>query len=299
MSKIISVGNISLGGTGKTPFTMLLANHFISQNKKVCILSRGYKGKVGLGTNVVSDGNNILLHPPLAADEPYMLATSLKKAIVITGKERIKSYEYANKHFSPDIFILDDGFQHKKMKRDINILLLDHNNPISTGLPFPFGYLREFPSAIKRADVIIFTRATSNQIPAKVKNHVKNKPCFFSKIKIKGIFDENNHDKTDEMGNLKIFAFSGIAKNNSFFHSLEQIGLNIAGTKSFKDHHFYSEKDEINLINLLNKSNADKFITTEKDFVKLSKQMKEKTNYLKIDIELTDKANFFKLIEDE
>jgi tetraacyldisaccharide 4'-kinase len=284
-----------MGGTGKTPLTLMLASYFISTGKKVCILSRGYKGKIGLDTNIISDGKNILLTPPLAADEPYMLANSLKEAIVITGKDRIKSYNYAKKLFSPDIFILDDGFQHKKMKRDINILLLDHSNPISTGLPFPFGYLREFPTSIKRADIIIFTRATSKQIPAKVKSYIKNKHIFFSHIETDGIFN-NNYKKIDLNDKLSFFAFSGIAKNKQFVQTLINLNIKIKGTKFFKDHHIYTKSDERSLLKSLKDSKADLFITTEKDFFKLSSNMKEITTFLKIRIKLDDTQKFFKLI---
>ncbi len=97
MSKVISIGNISMGGTGKTPVTIMLAKHFISQGKKICILSRGYKGNIGYDTNVISDGENILVGPDKAADEPYMMAVNCPEAVVITGKERFRSYEYAEK----------------------------------------------------------------------------------------------------------------------------------------------------------------------------------------------------------
>lgn len=185
MSKVISIGNISMGGTGKTPVTIMLAKHFISQGKKICILSRGYKGNIGYDTNVISDGENILVGPDKAADEPYMMAVNCPEAVVITGKERFRSYEYAEKKFKPDIYLLDDGFQHRRMKRDIDIVLLDHKRPASTGWMFPFGYLREPASALKkRADIVIFTRAENTTIPEKkVAKYIEGKPIFFQQYR--------------------------------------------------------------------------------------------------------------------
>ncbi|MDR2400816.1 MAG: tetraacyldisaccharide 4'-kinase, partial [Deferribacteraceae bacterium] len=178
---MVSVGNIAMGGTGKTPFTIFLAKLFAKTGKKTAVLSRGYKGGLGYSLRVISDGNEIYFTPPLAADEPYMMAQNLPGTIVITGKDRNKSFSYAMEHFSPppEIFILDDGFQHRKMRRDADILLLDYSNPLSTGFIFPFGYLREFPSAIKRADILVFTRAAARRIPDKAAKYCADKPIFF------------------------------------------------------------------------------------------------------------------------
>ena len=164
--KTISVGNLVMGGAGKTPHTLLIAGEMIKKGEKVAILSLGYKGKVGYDINVISDGNGGLYHhPPMAADEPYMMAKNYPEAIVITGKKREQSLSLARDKYGATVAILDDGYQYKKLARDANILLLDHKRPISTGFPFPFGYLREFPSAINRSDIIIFTRAKNDNIP--------------------------------------------------------------------------------------------------------------------------------------
>ncbi|MGA1846124.1 tetraacyldisaccharide 4'-kinase [Deferribacter abyssi] len=296
MSKIISIGNISLGGTGKTPMAIFLANQLTSFGYKVCVLSRGYRGKIGYDVNLISDGKEIFLTPPLAADESYMIAINCPGCIVITGKERVKSYEYAEKNFDIDFYLLDDGFQHRKMPRDLDIVLLDHKNPISTGLPFPFGYLREFPSALKRADIIVFTKANSFTIPDKVKKYIKEKDIFYSKTKTKEVVFRNEQYPISFLKGKKVVAFSGIAKNSSFFKQLSKLGVEIVYKKGYMDHHLYREKDMDFLCKLGNRYNVDFLITTEKDYVKIPEKYKNNIVYLKIEITINDVEKFINLI---
>ena len=295
MAKIISVGNISMGGTGKTPFTVMLAKQFIDKGKKVCILSRGYKGRIGYDTNVISDGKNILIGPDKAADEPYMMAVNCPEAVVITGKERVRSFEYAEKHFKPDIYLLDDGFQHRKMKRDIDICLLDHKRPVSTGFMFPFGYLREPASALGRADILVFTRASDFSVPDKVKKHAEGKPVFFSRIKCEGLYNENGKADVDVSGK-KVFAFAGIASPGKFFNYLKGLGAELVGKKIYTDHHIYCGRETYVIERKAREIEADMIVTTEKDYVKLPADVKENMYYLKIDIELNDPEGFLKLL---
>lgn len=296
MAKIISVGNISMGGTGKTPFTIMLAKHYISEGKKVCILSRGYKGRIGYDTHVVSDGEKILLGPDKAADEPYMMAVNCPEAVVITGKERVRSFEYAEKHFRPDIYLLDDGFQHKKMKRDVDICLLDHKKPVSTGFMFPFGYLREPASALERADIIVFTRAESKDIPERIKKYTENKPVFFSRIECKGLYSSEGKADIDLNGK-NVYAFAGIASPGKFFRYLQGLGAKIIGKKIYTDHHFYQGRETYVIERKAKELEADIIVTTEKDFVKLPDDVKDTMHYLKIGIALNDTEGFFKLLD--
>lgn len=297
MAVIISIGNISLGGTGKTPFAIKISEYFIQKGKKVCVLSRGYKGKVGYDTRVISDGEQILLTPPEAADEPFMIASAVKGVIVITGKERNASYDYAVEHFNPDVFILDDAFQHKRMHRDIDIVLLSHKRPASTGFPFPFGYLREFPSGINRADMVVFTRASEERIPREVTYYVQDKPVHFSNTKPVAIYRGNERFELEDFYHKYAFAFSGIAKNMNFFNSLLENGIHVGGTRKFMDHHHYSVKDLERVMMLSERKECDFLITTEKDYVKLPKEYQEKVYYLKIDIVLNNEDTFFGDIE--
>jgi len=296
MAKIISVGNISMGGTGKTPFTLLLAKHFVAKGKKVCVLSRGYKGRIGYDTNVISDGKKILIGPDKAADEPYMMAVNCPEAIIITGKERVRSYEYAEKHFKPDIYLLDDGFQHKKMKRDIDICLLDHKRPVSTGLMFPFGYLREPASAIERADIVVFTRSESRDIPEKVKKHTEGKQVFFSKIECVGLYNEDG--KSDiELDGKSVYAFAGIASPGKFFKYLKGLGAQLIGKKIYTDHHVYQGRHTYVIERKAREMEADVIVTTEKDYVKLPDDVKKNIYYLKIDINIDDSERLLALLD--
>ncbi|ADR18964.1 tetraacyldisaccharide 4'-kinase [Calditerrivibrio nitroreducens] len=291
MAKIISVGNISMGGTGKTPVVIKLGRYFLDAGKKVSIVSRGYRGKIGYSINVISDGEKIYHHPPYAADEPYMIAKILEKASVVTGKDRRAVVEFVSTTFNPDIIILDDAYHRKDVRKDLDLLLLDYKNPISTGFVFPFGYLRESPSAIKRADIVLFTKTGGEKvIPEKVKKFLDNKPVFFSDVEMMGVF-LGNEELTDK--NIRFLAFSGIANNTQFFDFLRKKGLNILDKKGFSDHHNYTLKDFNNLINLLKKTDADYLVTTEKDFVKLNDEIKQITAYIKIEIKIFDEEKFF------
>lgn len=261
-----------MGGTGKTPHTIFLAQHFAVAGEKVAILSRGYKGKLGYGVNIISDGEQTFFTPPLAADEPYMMALSLPGVPVITGKNRNDSFTLAKKIFNPTIVLLDDGFQHKKMHRDIDIVLLDYQNPLSTGFPFPFGYLREFPSGLKRANIIIFTRAESNTIPEKVKKYVDGKHIFFSNTEYAGYIAQGSRIPLDYMRGKKAYAVSGIAHYAQFENQLTRAGLHLAGTARYKDHHAFSEQDIKKILTNASCLGAEVIITTHKDFVKIPEE---------------------------
>jgi tetraacyldisaccharide 4'-kinase len=158
------VGNITVGGTGKTPVVALLAGFCISRGKRVAVLSRGYGGTLHGETRLVSDGREIFLTPGEAGDEPFMLATRIPGLMVVIGPDRYKAGLFAQEQLDPDIFILDDGFQHLRLNRDLNILLLNQAKPFGNGCVLPAGWLREYRSAAKRADLVIYTRC-GNQIP--------------------------------------------------------------------------------------------------------------------------------------
>lgn len=296
MEKIISIGNISLGGTGKTPFAILLGKHFMEKGFKVCILSRGYKGKIGYDTHVISDGDRIYYQPPEAADEPYLIAKTLKNIVVITGKNRKKGFELAKNKFGSEIFILDDGFQHKKMHRDLDIVLLDYKKPVSNGLIFPFGYLREFPGALNRADILIFTKTEVNKIPKSVEKYCQNKPVFFSDYKFTGLSSEKEFTPVEKLKNAKAVAFSGIANNNHFFQMLSGNGLQVIEQFSFRDHHIYTDEEVKKIIEIYNRQNADFIITTSKDYVKISDKYKKYIHIAQVNIKMNDEILFFKKI---
>lgn len=160
---VVSIGNLVAGGTGKTPMTQFIARHAQHLGYHPVILSRGYKGRAERKGGVVSDGTTVLMTPEMAGDEPFMLASSLTGIPVIVGQDRYRSGCLAIKQFQPDLILLDDGFQHIRLARDLNILLLDNHRPMGNGYLLPRGILREPLAAIKRADVVVFTRAEKGQ----------------------------------------------------------------------------------------------------------------------------------------
>lgn len=293
---VISVGNLAMGGAGKTPHTIAITNEYLKRGEKTAVLSLGYKGGIGYGVNVISDGKNILHSPPQAADEPYMIGINCPGAVVITGKCRHEAAILARDEFGCHIAVLDDGFQYGKLERDANILLLDWKKPFSTGFPFPFGYLREFPSACRRADIIIFTRADNELIPEKAKKYTEDKPIFFSKPITDKIVLNKDVFTRGELKNKKAAAFSAVASNKAFLKALEALELEVVYFKGFRDHAFLNEETVEKIIGEGTKNGAELFITTEKDFVKLNKTYRNIFGYLKMEIEMNNRPIFFKML---
>ena len=165
---VISVGNITMGGTGKTPTVILIARELMARGKRVAVLTRGYGGSLEGETRIVSDGEKLFLSPAEAGDEPCLLASSLPGLMVVMGSDRYRAGCLALKELSPDCFILDDGFQHQRLGRDLDILLLDGTAPFNNGWTLPAGFLREPISAVSRADLVILTRCTEADITARL-----------------------------------------------------------------------------------------------------------------------------------
>lgn len=274
---VISVGNLTTGGTGKTPITIEIAKYIKDKShKKVAVLSRGYGGKLsGNEVNVVSDGENILLSPYLAGEEPYLIASKLKGVIVLTGKNRVKLGEYAINNFGAEVLILDDGFQHIKLARDLDILVIDSHKKFGNGMLLPAGPLREHASQIKRADKIILANkkagnkkldSTINEFATNLKDKFGKNVCLCN-FKTAGIYNITNSEAMNYCAN--IYAFAGIAQPEFFFNYLREQKLNIVAVKEFSDHYLYTEYDLKIIFNEAKKLGAEAIITTEKDGVKI------------------------------
>jgi tetraacyldisaccharide 4'-kinase len=160
--KVVSIGNITVGGTGKTPVTLHVADLLRRMGYKVAVISRGYGGSAGKKAGIVSDGQEIKMTPEEAGDEPYMISLKLKGIPVIVGRDRVKAGRFAIGEFGSDIIVLDDGFQHLGLRRDLNIVLLDSANPFGNGYLLPRGVLREPLSHLGRADAFVLTRSDLN-----------------------------------------------------------------------------------------------------------------------------------------
>jgi len=266
---VISVGNLTVGGTGKTPTAIYLARFLQSEGCKTAVLSRGYRGEAALDVNVVSDGEKICLSPDEAGDEPVLLAGKLPGVPVLTGRERILLGEYAREHFSAEAAILDDGFQHLKLKRDLDIVLLAGNYPFGNGYHLPRGTLREPPGNLARAHIILVAKpdesANRENIERKIRNYNPLAPIFF--VSYSPVFLERLHSKEtiswEYLRGQNVVALAGLARPDPFARLLTRLGAEVVDTIFFPDHYCYRAED-------LDKAKPDSIIvTTEKDAVKL------------------------------
>ncbi|HEX9022537.1 MAG TPA: tetraacyldisaccharide 4'-kinase [Geobacteraceae bacterium] len=269
---VVAVGNLTVGGTGKTPMTAYLARWFMERGKRVAILSRGYGGSLEGETRIVSDGRAILLTPDEAGDEPYLLASSLPGVMAVIGPDRYRAGCLALEQLEPDIFILDDGFQHLRLERDLNILLLDCGRPFGNGRTVPAGELREPVAAAGRADLIIFTRC-SGEGPSLS----PDKPWCATFHRLTGAVSVAGGETRPfaEMEGLKGLAFAGIAEPAYFFASLAREGLRLVTSRAFPDHCRYGEEEIAILCRLREECRADYLITTQKDAVKLTPHLEK------------------------
>jgi len=305
--KVISVGNITAGGTGKTPMTVWLAEMLHSQGIRPVIISRGYKGKAEKAGGIVSNGREILMNSEDSGDEPFMMAERLKNIPVIVGRNRIKSANLAIRLFNPDVILLDDGFQHLKLRRDINIVLMDSKSPFGNTHVMPRGMLREPLSALLRGDIFIFTRCNiSAMIPKnRLKKIISDKPIFtsyHSPYIYKIINKENTNSQADIRGadirKNRAVAFSGIAKNEDFLKTVKGFGCSIVRNFGYPDHHSYSIEDVNTITDAVKKAHADILITTEKDYARMGKNISWPVPLvvIGINISINEKTGFCKLI---
>ena len=270
--RVISIGNLTLGGSGKTPTVMMVADTLRRQGMKPAILSRGYGGQSGAAVNVVNDGAQTLLSPEIAGDEPVMMARRLKDIPVLTGRSRYETGKYAIEHFGADVLILDDGYQHLPLHRDLNILLCDATRPFGNTIVFPAGELREPLSAVRRADLICLTRCRDKEVPSILDQSNRRKvPVVKSGLKVQSLIDWKSGEEAalETLDGEPVFGFCGIAHPKDFFHTLEQLPARLVDQQDFPDHYSYSQ-DELRAVEKRALKAGAKFIlTTEKDAVKL------------------------------
>ncbi len=268
---VISIGNITTGGVGKTPLTIEAAKYFLALNKKVAIISRGYGAKLSNKNPIlVSDGSGAEYSASEAGDEPVLLSQNAKGASVVISKSRIKAEKYVHNILSPEIIILDDGFQHRKMKRDLDILLIDSKNKFGNGYLLPAGPLREDISNIKRADKIIVVHKGFNVNNAlKYCDYLKHKfkkDTYLCKIVPYYAYNILTYQKLPK--GSKIMAFSAIGQPQGFYDFLKN-DYKLAAILEFEDHHSYEREDISKIIHYSQEENIYSVVTTEKDAVKL------------------------------
>lgn len=288
-SFIISVGNITLGGTGKTPFVIYLAKK-LSKKYKVCIILRGYKSLIKEKALLIENLNNY--SPFHIGDEPFLIAKKTDLPVIIS-RNRKDGIILAERKLKPDIIILDDAFQHFKIKRNLDIILIDYFNPFGNNFLFPAGILREPIEVLKYANIIVITKYEKT---AKVKLNLSMLKKIIRRFNISApIFTSNYIPDIKIPKNKKIFAFAGIGNFNYFMFLIKKFfkpaKFNFI---QFPDHYNYSTKDIEKILKLSKK--YDLILTTEKDYVKLnSKNIKP----LKIKLNIYNENKFLKCLEYE
>lgn len=274
---VISIGNLTLGGTGKTPMVRYVTRLLLDRGLRPAIVSRGYGGKATGTVNIVSDGVRILLSPDMAGDEPFMLAEALPGVPVLTGPERARVARHAIQEFGVNRIVMDDGFQHLAVSRDLDLVLFSARTLLGNGRVFPGGPLREPLSALERAHCFVITGVDSgnhssvDDFQRRLQGAFSGKPVFAGEYLPAGIWHSRQGKACTlaEAREMSVFAFAGIANPDSFRQTLRQEGFSLVGFKEFKDHHGYTAQDVAALVTAAQAHGAQALITTEKDFVKL------------------------------
>lgn len=269
---VISVGNITMGGTGKTPFVAHLARRLRFEGKRPAILSRGY-GRTSRGVILVSEGHGPLVKPDVGGDEPVALAMRLPGVIVAVGEKRIEAARAAVAA-GADVLILDDGYQHLSLERDANLLLLDAKDPFGGGRFPPRGRLREPLSALARADAFVFTRAESDtpsaEALATVRKWNPSAPVFTARFKPAGLYDDSGAPvEGSVLEERRCLAVCGIAQPEGFAATLLELNISAEQILAFRDHQRYKARDLARIERAARATGASWIVTTEKDAVKL------------------------------
>ncbi len=302
-ARVICIGNLTLGGTGKTPAVIAVAQEAKKRGENPCILTRGYKGKAK-DISFVSRGDGPLLSPAEAGDEACLMANALSRVTIIKGKDRFRAGIAAldNAQLAivniqpPTLFIMDDGFQHWKLQRDVDIVLIDATNPFGNEKLFPEGILREPFNALDRAHIIVITKADMavpgavQSITGKVKQYNDKAPVFSASHKPTGLV--NFAGESIELNSLRgkrIYAFSGIANPAYFQSSLMKCGAHIVEFKKYRDHQIYTQTD---IDEIKKEALGLEIVTTEKDLVKL-KELKVPDNISALRIEFSINSEFY------
>ncbi|MBN1558848.1 tetraacyldisaccharide 4'-kinase [candidate division KSB1 bacterium] len=291
---VISVGNITVGGTGKTPVVHYLANQLLSLNKRVAIISRGY-GRRSRHTVVVADGRSIKSTVEDSGDEPFLLAQMCRNAVVVVDSNRLRAAEKAILDYKPDVIILDDAFQHRRIKRDIDLLTFRLRKPFGNGFCLPAGPLREPKRNIRRAQAILCSGA-GQQLPATLAKVTM--PLFFADYTVRDIVNKKGASILRSVRGKRAYAFCGLAHPEGFRRTLQELGVNLLGFTAFKDHYRFGQNDILKLQRKVKELSADIVVTTDKDWVKLPLDLIDEHWFrLQIELKPADEEKFLSLFE--
>ncbi|MCR5752367.1 MAG: tetraacyldisaccharide 4'-kinase [Kiritimatiellae bacterium] len=281
--QVISIGNVTAGGTGKTPVTEIFARTLAAEGRKVAILSRGYRRKEAplwqrLLTQVVepplvvSDGKHVLLDSETGGDEPYMLASNLPGVAVVVDRNRVKAGRYAIKRLGCDTIILDDGFQYQRLKHSIEVVLVDATNPFGNGKMLPRGILREPARNLARADIIFLTKCNGDV--SAVREEVRRfntkaeiVECRHAPKTLRDVWSREEFPLSWLEGKT-VCTLSGIASPKGFENSLRHLGAKVVWCERYADHHRYAPSEILYALNRTADMGSDALVTTEKDAVR-------------------------------
>jgi tetraacyldisaccharide 4'-kinase len=282
---VISVGNLTVGGTGKTPMVIWLAEKFLADEKRVAILSRGYRGANG------------------TSDEIELMKFRLQGRVSFgVGKNRFAEGRRIEAQQSIDVFLLDDGFQHLELARNLDILLMDASRPLAGESLLPAGRLREPVAAMSRANLIVFTRAEKASGTLEAIGRLHQYPVFAASTRLLGFRrfgGESSLLGANEIGPGPFFAFCGLGNPDAFFRDLGNWGLAVCGQAIFPDHHHYTQREMLAVKQAGKRVGAQAFVTTEKDAQNLDGlKFEEAPLYVAvIDVVVTPEADFRKVLD--
>ena len=295
---VVSVGNLTVGGTGKTPTVIFLANLLKERGYRPAVLSRGYGGNAKASVNIVSDGNRIILGWRDAGDEPILIAGAAPGVPVLTGGRRFLTGRAAIERFGANVLILDDAFQHRSLFRNLDIVLVDAVRPFGNGFILPRGPLREMPEALRRAHLLIRTGAEAD--PTVPLQGASGLPSFRGIHRPLGLVEAETGRVLPlaELKGRRVFAFAGIGRPEAFRKSLAGLGVEFASFRAFPDHHLYSRTDIDALRRLAGENSAGRIVTTEKDAVRLADHpdFLREVSLLRIGMEISPAEPFAELI---
>ena len=307
---VVSIGNLTCGGTGKTPVVEIFAKTLSRKGRRVAVLSRGYRShddrsfldklrrksssrRREVPPRVVSDGKDLKLNSLSAGDEPYMLATNLKDVVVLVDKDRVKSGLYAIEEFQTDTLIMDDGFQYLGLRPHLNILLVDSTSPFGNHHVLPRGLLREPIKNIRRADYIFLTKSDASPRLRHLKDFLRRHnrraeiiECCHKPKYLEDVFDRGVRFPLTMLNGLKIASLSAIANPASFNAFLLQHGGVLVLERHFADHHRYSQQEMIDFVNSAKAAGAEYILTTEKDAVRMPRLDRRDLPFLFLRIEI-------------
>jgi len=314
--QVIAIGNLTVGGTGKTPVVEKFARELRNQGRTVAILSRGYRSKPQpvhewllnkilfradtTPPRVVSDGKSLLLDSEMAGDEPYMLASNLQDVVVLVDKDRVKSGRYAIEKFGCDTLLLDDGYQYWNLRgRRHDVVLVDRQQPFGNEYLLPRGTLREPPTHLARANTIFITKSDGQTAELRRRIAQFNSTaavieCVHHPLYLEDVFTGRRFGLEFLQGR-KVASLSGIAQPDSFEQSLVKLGAELLYSKRFADHHRFTQQEILNVINRSKKRQAEAIVTTQKDAVRFPKLDRRDLPiyFMRVEIQIVSGANDF------